>query len=318
MTRVLSLLLLAFMVLSPPGPATADDSKELRKQRHDARQERQKQKNARAAEINEVTRAFKEYARDLKTDYREQVKDLDTEFELRRVELKADHDARVAGAEAENQTKLMGLFMNPGVEFTDQTVQQLQAEAKSFADALFTLKRQSAEELQGELIANEERKNALLSEGDRMALEEAASLGLTVEYTPILASPIGDGLTKQEERWNDREKKEVVKLEKRNRKTLSEFRNGGKLRQWEIGNLNEDFKLSWDEKAALHALESERIFYHTLFMQAAQGEQVDRQKVMAQMTELNEKTQLINIEYRMIRDKNRITRREEKKAILAN
>jgi len=39
---------------------------------------------------------------------------------------------------------------------------------------------------------------------------------------------------------------------------------------------------------------------------------------MAQMTELNEKTQLINIEYRKIRDKNRITRREEKKAILAN
>jgi len=208
--------------------------------------------------------------------------------------------------------------MNPGVEFTDQTVQQMQAEAKSFADALFTLKRQSAEELQGELIANEERKNALLSEGDRMALEEAASLGLTVEYAPILASPIGDGLTRQEERWNDREKKEVVKLEKRNRKTLSEFRNGGKLRQWEIGNLNEDFKLTWYEKAELHALESERIFYHTLFMQAAQGEQVDRQKVMAQMTELNEKTRLINIEYRMIRDKNRITSREEKKAILAN
>jgi hypothetical protein len=312
------LLLLAFMVLSPPGPATADDSKELRKQRHDAQQERQKQKNARAAEIIEATRAIKEYARDLKTDYREQVKDLDTEFELRRVELKADHDARVAGAEAENQKKLMGLFMNPGVEFTDQTVQQLQAEAKSFADALFTLKRQSAEELQGELIANEERKNALLSEGDRMALEEAASLGLTVEYAPILASPIGDGLTKQEERWNDREKKEVVKLEERNRKTLSEFRNGGKLRQWEIGNLNEDFKLTWDEKAELHALESERIFYHTLFMQAAQGEPVDRQKVMAQMTELNEKTQLINIEYRKIHDKNRITRREEKKAILAN
>ena len=318
MTRVLSLLMLAFMVLSPPGPATADDSKELRKQRHDAQQERQKQKNARAAEINEASRAIKEYARDLKTDYREQVKDLDTEFELRRVELKADHDARVAGAEAENQKKLMGLFMNPGVEFTDQTVQQLQAEAKSFADALFTLKRQSAEELQGELIANEERKNALLSEGDRRALEEAASLGLTVEYAPILASPIGDGLTKQEERWNDREKKEVVKLEERNRKTLSEFRNGGKLRQWEIGNLNEDFKLTWDEKAELHALESERIFYHTLFMQAAQGEPVDRQKVMAQMTELNEKTQLINIEYRKIRDKNRITRREEKKAILAN
>ena len=53
-------------------------------------------------------------------------------------------------------------------------------------------------------------------------------------------------------------------------------------------------------------------------LQAAQGEQFDRQKVIAQMAELNEKTKLINIEYRKIRDKKRITRREEKKAILAH
>jgi len=318
MTRVLSLFLLVFTFLSQPGPAMADDSKELRKQRQDAQKERQQQKNERASQINEATRAFREYARDLKTDYREQLQDLDTEFELRRVELKADHNARVAGAEAENQKKLMALFMNPGVEFTDQTVQQLQAEAKTFADALFDLKKQSAKELQGELIANEERKNTLLAELDQMALDEAARLGLTDKYALILAAPIGDGLTKQEERWNDREKKEVVKIEERNRKTLSEFRNGDKLRQWEIGNLNEDFKLAWDEKARLHALQSERIFYNTLSMQAAHGEQLDRQKLIAQMAELNEKTQLINIEYRKIRDKNRITRREEKKAILAN
>jgi hypothetical protein len=318
MTRVLSLFLLVFAFLSPPGPATADDSKELRKQRQDAQKERQQQKNERASEINEATRAFREYVREFKTDYREQVKDLDTEFELRRVELQADHKVRVAGAEAEYQKKLPGLFMNPGVEFTDQTVQQLQAEAKTFADALFDLKKQSAEELHAELIANEERKNTLLTEADQMALEEAASLGLTDKYPPILASPIGDGLTKQEERWNDREKKEVVKLEERNRKTLSEFRNGGKVRQWEIEILNEDFKLTWDKKAELHALESAQIFYNTLFMQAAQGQQIDQQKIMAQMAEQNEKSKLITIEYRKIRDKNRITRREEKKAILAN
>jgi len=318
MTRVLSLLLLVFAFLSPPGPAAADDGKELRKQRQDAQKERQQQKNERANEINDATRAFKEFTRDLKTDYREQLKDLDTEFELRSVDLKADHNARVAGAEAEYHKKLPGLFVTPGVEFTDQTVQQLQAEAKTFADALFELKKQSAEELHGEFIANEERKNALLADADQKALDEAAALGLTDKYAPLLATPIGDGLTRQEERWNDREKKEVAKIEERNRKTLSAFRNGGKLRQWEIGNLNEDFKLTWDEKAKLHALESERIFYNTLFMQAAQGEQIDRQKVMAQMAELNEKTKLINIEYRKIRDKNRITRREEKKAILAN
>jgi neutral trehalase len=105
------------------------------------------------------------------------LKDLDTGFELRSVELKADHSTRVTGAGAEYHKKLPGLFMTPGIEFTDQTVQKLQA---------------------------------------------------------------------------------------------------------------------------------------------AQGEQFDRQKVIAQMAELNEKTKLINIEYRKIRDKKRITRREEKKAILAN
>ena len=72
-----------------------------------------------------------------------------------------------------------------------------------------------------------------------------------------------------------------------------------------------------NEKAELHALESKQVFYNPLFMQAAQGQQVDQQKVLAQIAELNEK-KLINIEYRKIRDKRRITRREERKAILAN
>jgi len=141
---------------------------------------------------------------------------------------------RVASAEAEYQKKLSSLFARPDVEFTDRTIKQLQAEGKAFADALFTLKKQSAKELHVERITNEDSKNALLNERDQKALDEAASLGLTNKYSPIPATPVGDGLTRQEERWNDREKK------------------------------------------------------------------------------------LINIEYRKIRDKNRITRREEKKAILAN
>ena len=318
MTKILYPLLLALAFLSPAGAATADDSKELRKQRQAAQKERQQQKNERAREINEATRAFREYARDLKTEYREQAKDLYTGFELRRVELKADHKARVAGAEADYQKKLGGLFANPGVEFNEENVEQLQAEAKAYGDALFDLKKQSAEELHVAQISNEERKNVLLTERDQQALDEAASLGLTDPYSPILATPIGDGLTIQEERWNDREKKEVVKLEQRNSKALSEFRNGAKLREWEIRNLDEDFKLAWDEKAELHALESEQVFYNTLFMQAAQEQQVDQQKVFAQIAELNEKQKLINIEYQKIRDKRRITRREERKSILAN
>lgn len=158
----------------------------------------------------------------------------------------------------------------------------------------------------------------LLTERDQQVLGEAASLGLTEPYSPILATPIGDGLTIQEERWNDREKKEFVKLEQRNSKALSEFRSGAKLRKWEIRNLHGDFELTWDEKAELHALESEQVFYNTLFIQVAQGQQVDQQKVIAQIAELNEKKKLINIEYQKIRDKSRITLREQRKSIPVN
>ena len=318
MTRILHPLLFALVFQAPLCVATADDSKELRKQRQDAQRARQQQVQERKSEVNEATNTFREYSRDLKADYRERVKDLDTEFELRRVELKAEHEARVAGAEADYQKKLSGLFMNPGGRFTDETIRQMQTEAKVFADALFTLKRQSAEEMHAARIANEKSKNVLLAEQDQMALEKASSLGLTKTYSPVLATPIGEGLTKQEERWNDRERKQVVKLEERNRRTLGEFRNGAKLREWDIDNMNEDFRLTWDEKAELHALDSEQMFYNTLFMQAAQGGQVDGQKLMAQMAELNEKKKLITIEYRKIHDKNRITRREEKKVLLAN
>jgi hypothetical protein len=318
MRRILYSPLLALALLSLLNPATADESKELRKQRQAAQKERQTQKSERSKEISEGTKDFREYIRDLKIDYQEQVKELDTEFELQRVELKADHDARVAGAEAEYQKKLSSLFMRPGVEFNDQAMEQMQAEGKAFADELFALKKQSAEELHREQIAKEERENALLSERDRMALDEASALGLTGKYSPILATPIGDGLTKEEERWNERERKEVVKLEDRNKKTISKFRNGEKLRKWEIGNLSEDFKLTWDEKAELHALDSQQLFHNAMFMQAAQGGQVDQQKLMAEMAEVNEKKKLIKIEYRKVRDKNRITRREEKKAILKN
>lgn len=317
MTRILYLPILTIaLALLGNSAATAADSKELKKQRQTAQKERQLKKNERSKEINEASKAFREFTRDLKVDYRERVKDLDTEFELQRIDLKADHDTRVAGAQAEYQKKLSGLFMQPNAEFNEQTVEKLQTEGRAFADEMFALKKQSAEELQGALMANEVDKNKEWSEMDELALQEAASLGLTDDYQPILATPIGDGLTKSEERWNEREKKEVVKLAERNRKSLSEFRNGRELRDWQLENMKEDFKLTWDEKAELHALDSEQLFYNALFMQAAQGGQVDQQKLMAEMAEINEKKKLVGIKNRKERDKERVRRREEKKAIL--
>jgi len=317
MTRILCVSFAAFAFIAHLSTAWAAESKEITKQRQAAQRERQLEKNERAKGINEATRAFREYVRDLKTDYQAQTRELDTEFELRRVELKAEHDASIAGAESEYQAKIMGLFMNPQAEFTEQAIEQMQNEGKAYADAIFALKRQSAEALHRESMALEERKNALLTERDQMAMEEASALGLTASYSPILATPTGDGLTKSEELWNKREKKEVKKLEERNAKTVAEFRNGKKLRDWDIENLNEDFKLTWDEKAEVHALDSQQIFYNALFMQAAQGKQVDQQGYMSKLAELNKQKKLIRIEYKKVRDKNRIKRREEKKKLLA-
>jgi hypothetical protein len=80
--------------------------------------------------------------------------------------------------------------------------------------------------------------------------------------------------------------------------------------------MNEDFKLDWDEKAELHALDSQQVFYNTIVMQAVQGGQIDQQGLLEKMTEIGKKKKLVNIEYKKIRDQNRITRKKQKKEIV--
>src|SRR5690606_17245616 len=102
------------------------------------------------------------------------------------------------------------------------------------------------------------------------AMAKAASLGLTRDYPPILATPIGDALTKQEEQWNQREEQSVARLNERNAKTVSRFQNGAKLRAWERENLDEDFRLAWEEKRALQELESRQSVFGALMLQAGE------------------------------------------------
>lgn len=147
-------------------------------------------------------------------------------------------------------------------------------------------------------------------------MNEAASLGLTKEYQPILATAIGGALTKQEVQWNDRGKKEVAKLMDRNRNTVKEFFHGEKLRAWERDNLNNDFKLKWDEQEELHKLNAEQTYYSTLLMQASQGGTAKQQDIMAKVAEINKQNQLIKIKYYSIRQKNNINRRTERKKLL--
>jgi len=317
MTSILRLVTLAFALLFEPGHAVAAEDRELYQQRLEAQRERQQQVNARNQELNAARSDFRSFAQELKKDYREQVKILDTELELRKVDINADHDAQVADAEAEYQSRIMSAYMNPEGAKTPATPEQLSADTKAHADTLFSLKKQYAEALHAEDIAIEKKKDALWTEMDQKALDEAATLGLTGTYQPILATPIGGELTRQEERWNEREKKAVAKHEEQNRKLLAEFRNGAKLRQWDIDNLEEDFRLTWEEKGKVHALDAEQKVVNSMLMGAAQGGQVDQQQWIKQIQELGAEKRKISTGYRKIRDKNRIERREQRKAILA-
>jgi hypothetical protein len=315
MLKVACLPLVILTLIFPTQAIAAAESKEFRKQRQEAQKERQEQKRQRTAEISEATKSFREFARSLKTEYQEKAREIDVEFELRRVELQADSKAKVTVAEAEYQKNLMSLIVNPDSQFNEDAVKKMQSDGKEYADELFRLRKESAEVIHREKMNNEQRKHALMSERDQRALEEAASLGLTKDYPPILATPIGDGLTKQEKQWNDRERKEVVKIKERNQYTISEFQYGARLREWEMQNMEEDFELKWREKAEEHALGAEQSLYNVLLMQAAQGGEANQQDLMNRMTELNKEKQLIKIKYKKIKDKNRINRREEKKKI---
>ena len=177
----------------------------------------------------------------------------------------------------------------------------------------FELRKQAAEAEHEAKVAIEESKIALLDERDDSIRAEADSLGLTQEY-----SPIGGELTDQEERWNDRERQEVERLKKNNLRLLSEYRIGPELRQWELANMKEDFKLSWEEKVEQQSLESQMTFFSPMFMMpASNGEPLDQQAMMAKMAKLQEQKQAISIKYNQIRSRNRIERGEERRKILA-
>jgi hypothetical protein len=317
MTSIFRLAILTSVLLLASGLVVAAEDRELYQQRLEAQRERQQQVNARNQQINAARSDLRSFAQELKLDYREQAKSVQTELELRKVDIKADHDARVADAEAEYQSKIMGVYMNPEAANSPRTAEQLSADTKAHTDLLFTLKKQYAEDLHAETIAIEKKKDALWTEMDQKVLDKAAALGLSGTYQPLLATPIGGELTTQEERWNEREKKAVMKHEEQNRKLLAEFRNGAKLRQWEMDNRDEDFRLTWEEKDKVHALDAEQKVLNPMLMGAGQGGQVDQQQWMKQIQEIGAEKRKINTEYRKIRDKNRIVRREQRKAILA-
>ena len=317
MKNVLKLVLVSMVCCIPVSPADAEEDRGIQKQRQAAQKERQSEKQERKREIADATRSFREFSRDLKDDTGALLKDIDTEFELRKVDLQAERDSRIAEAEAEYQKKWSSLFQrSAGGQINAEALKNLEQEAKAYSDQIFRLKEEAAQIAHKEQTAIERKKHALLQEMDRRAMDEAASLGLTKKPVPVLATPIGGELTRQEKQWNEREEKDVERTHEQNLRLVREFRTGEKLRAWELDNLEQDFQLAWQEKRELHAIESQHTFFSTLLMQSALGAEANQQDVMARIAELGKQTKLVDIKYDTIRKKNAISRREEKKKLL--
>ena len=315
MKNYLTILFVTMAFIIPLHQVHAKEDKELQIQRQAAQKERQAKKNERNREIADATKSFREFTRALKVEYASLLKDVDTEFEFTQIDLQAARQAKIGEAEVEYQTKWTGLLMNRGGPMNKETLKNIEQEAKAHTNALFRIKEEAAKISHKEKMAIEEKKHALLQERDTRALEEATSLGLTKQYKPIIAKPIGDELTRQEKQWNEREEKEIEKIHVRNLKTVQEYTNGMKLREWERQNLNEDFQLKWEEKRELHALESQLTFFNSLLMQSAQGEKGNQQEIMAKFAELGKQTKLVKIKYNTIQKKNSLKRRIEKKKL---
>lgn len=319
MTRTTLLIgLLGLLLVLPQGytPAFAQDDKELRAQRSEAHKARSEERKQRNQDLADAARELRDHARELEAAYKPEAQEIDTAYRLEEVRLRAEGAERVARAETEFQKEFTGAMFTQGAEPDAQRLQALEANAKAYGERLFALKRQAAEEAHRARMQAEADKDRLRDSLDQKVLARAAELGLTRDYAPILARPIGGELTRQEEQWNQREEKEVAKIAERNAKLLAPYRNGQRLREWERTNAEEDFRLQWEEGAERQAITGQHSVYGML-LQPAQGEAAG-QAFMERATELAEQERLIQIRYQQIRQENTIKRREEKKRILAS
>jgi hypothetical protein len=304
--------------LPPAMLASADAAsaeRELRIQRSEAQKERQQQRTLRNQGLADATRAFRTDAASLEAEYKERGRGVDTEFKLEEVRLRAEIDARVAGLEAELQKRFNANLMVGGEQDLAARLQAMEQEMKAHQDRLFEARRDGAATIHAARLRAEERKDALFREMEERALARAAELGLTTSPEPILATPIGGELTRQEEQWNEREQTEVERTAERNAKLLARFRTGERLRSWERANLDADFELEWQERSELHALQSQASLFNVFLLQPAGAEGFDQQAFMDRLAENAEQQRLIKIRYEQTRRENAIKRREEKRSI---
>lgn len=296
--------------------ASAIESKDLRVQRLAAHNKRLAKKRQRTDEIAKARKSCNLFERDLKAAYKPKLKELDTEFNLKRVELEADAKAKMAELEAENRKAMMRYLMKPEKLHNRETIDKIKAEKSGYMSKLFALQKTSDKAIHEERIANEKRKNAILKQRNQLALDKAESLGLMQEYAPILARPIGGGLTKSEERWNEQEKKNAARINKNNRGIPRKFERDEKIREWRIQNLTADFNLRCRENEERHKIDSEIMLYDALIIYSKKNATGTAQReYLSKLSDLDKKKALIRIKYEKIKEQNIIKRRAEEKKI---
>jgi hypothetical protein len=302
-------------LLLPNLSAYAADDTNLKAERRAAQQQRQLLKKERNKNNQAAVKSFREFTRELKQDYKEQLRQLGTDFKLQSIELKAERNSKIALAEQGMQQTVTQLMMNSQKPDNQEAIEKLKAEIKQHSDTVFAIKKQSTQEFNKEMLNNERKKHQLLTEQDQKALQKAQSLGLRGRHKPLLAEAIGGELTDKEQKWNEREAKEVDKTFKRNQRLLGEFIHGSTLREWEIGNKQQDFNLAWQQKEELHAINSEQVYY-TLFSFAGDGNaEANQQQLSQKISEITTQTRLINIKYQKLKEQNKVKRREKKRQI---
>lgn len=316
MKKNIYIVLVLTVFVFPVLDAFAKESNMLREQRLKAHNERLAMKRQRTAEIAKAKKSYNLFERDLKVKYEPKLKELDSEFDLKRVELEADAQVKMAELEAENRKVMVRHLTKPDGSHDKKTIEKVKTEKNGYMIKLFALRKASANTIHEERIAHEKRKNALLKQRDQLAIDKAESLGLIKEYTPILATPIGPGLTKPEEQWNEREKKNAARINKSNQAILRKFERDEKLREWRIQNQMEDFELRWRENEDRHKIDCEAAVYNMLIIYPSENTtETERRECLSKLSELDKKKQLITIKYKKIKEQNIIKRRLEEKKI---
>jgi hypothetical protein len=316
MKKSIYIVLISVVFVFPLLNASAKESKVLREQRLKAHNERLAKKRQRTDEIAKAKKRYNLFERDLKAAYKPKLKELDTQFNLKRVELEANAKAKMAELESENRKAMMRYLMKPDRSRNKETIDKMKAEKSGYLSKLFALQKTSDKAIHEERIANEKRKNAILKQRDQLALDKAESLGLMQEYAPILARPIGGGLTKSEERWNEQEKKNSAQIKKNNRVILRKFEREKKIREWRIQNLITDFNLRCRKNEERHKIDSEVALYNALIIYSKENTNgVAQREYLTKLSDLDKKKQLITIKYKKIKEQNRIKRRAEEKKI---